>query len=186
MTKAYVHDTSAIVLNVAVQRRLACATCRHRRVDIGKAFVWILEDSGERRRIAFLVHAGKAKMPNKNPWQRRVMLYVRRVSFIERLCKYFRRRNGIIRKRNRFVYGSKGESRFHDWIGYFAKGPADNRCYRINKLFLQSRVYRKHNLKYWSNFIEKDLIFILNLQCNKISIYKIYPRLLSYFIYRTK
>lgn len=31
--------------------------------------------------------------------------YVRCVPFVERLCKYFRRRNGIIRKRNRFTYG---------------------------------------------------------------------------------
>lgn len=33
------------------------------------------------------------------------------------------------------------ENRFRSWIGYFAKRFVDNRCCRINKLFLQSRVH---------------------------------------------
>lgn len=55
----------------------------HSRVRRAVIVVWIskkhscelLGDSGERRRIAFFAHTGKAKMPNENPWQRRVMLY---------------------------------------------------------------------------------------------------------------
>lgn len=108
------------VLNV--ERRLACATCRHRR-GYWKSIRVNLRGLG---RIAFLARTGKAKMPNENPWQRRATLYVERVPFVERLCKYFRRRNGIVS-----CNGSKRESIAYDWIGYFAKRPVDNRCYHI-------------------------------------------------------
>lgn len=99
---------------------LACATCRRcRRVDIGKAFAWILGDSRRWQRITFLTPEHRVKIRDKDAWRHTARPHARRF-FVERLCKYYRRRKPNSTQTESFRVRAK-QNRFHGWIGYLAK-----------------------------------------------------------------
>lgn len=101
------------------------ATCRRRhRVNIGKAFAWILGNSRGWQRIAFLTpeeRKCRVKIRDKDAWRHTARPHVRRF-FVERLCKYYRRRKLNSTQTESFRVWAR-QNRFHSWIGYFAKRP---------------------------------------------------------------
>jgi len=118
------HQRSFGVLDVIVKRtRAMCCHCR--RVNIGKAFAWILEDSRGWQRIAFLTPVKRkrwVKIRDKDAWRHTARPHARRF-FVEWLCKYYRRRKPNSTQTESFRVWAK-QNRFHGWIGYFVKRSA--------------------------------------------------------------
>jgi len=164
----YVAISDRSVSSTSSWSKLACAMCCHcRRVNIGKAFAWILEDS-RGWRIAFLTPEKWkrwVKIRDKDAWRHTARPHARRF-FVEWLCKYYRRRKPNSTQTESFRVWAK-QNRFHGWIGYFVKRlGADNRRYRINRSFLQMTLYRKQFILKWFYWKTVNLYLEFTLQRN--------------------